>query len=97
MLEKDIITKIKEFLKKELGIIAHKHHGGPYSENGVPDLFGTLPGGRAFFFEVKTPTTINQETKQKIIQRRWMETEAKAGALTGFVCSVEDVRKLINS
>ena len=86
MHERDIVKKVRDHLTAKYGATCHKHHGGPYSERGVSDLFGTMPGGRAFFFEVKVPGK-----KATLWQLRWLEEEAKRGAITGVVTSVEDV------
>jgi len=92
MHERDIVKKIRDHIVKEYGATCHKHHGGPYSERGVADLFGTMPGGRAFFFEVKVPGK-----KATLWQEKWLEEEAKRGAITGVVTSVEDTERILNS
>lgn len=72
-----IITRqIREMLRI-LKIPHFKHWGGPFSEPGVPDLIGTLPGsGRGLFIEVKVPGNT-----PKPDQRAFLETYRAAGAL----------------
>jgi len=92
MHERDIVKKIREHLISKYGATCHKHHGGPYSERGVADLFGTFPGGRAYFFEVKVPGK-----KATLWQIKWLEEEHKRGAVTGVVTSVEEVETILST
>lgn len=93
-----IVNKIREKMLAEYGTILHKVHGGPYSETGASDLYGTLPGGRAIYVEVKTPDTINRladATRKN--QDAWLAREARLGAFTAVVCSYEDLEKLLST
>jgi hypothetical protein len=91
-LEKAIVADIREYLVNEVGATCHKHHGNAYSERGLPDLFGTLPGGRAFYIEVKRPGKLATLTPA---QRLLLQQEAKNGAVAGYATSVEDVVDLL--
>lgn len=93
MKETLIWKKIKEHLKKEYGGTAHKYHGGPFSENGVSDLFGCVPPhGRAIFLEVKQPGK-----KADPWQLAFLRDEAKRGAITGVVTSTADVDNILRN
>lgn len=91
-LEKVVVANIKEYLVNEVGATCHKHHGGPYAERGIPDLFGTLPGGRAFYIEVKRPGKLATLTPA---QRLLLQREAFNGAVAGAATSVEEVVQLL--
>lgn len=53
------VTREIRGILRQLGVPHIKHWGGPFSEKGVSDLIGTVPGGpqkgRAFYCEVKVP------------------------------------------
>ncbi|HNA25189.1 MAG TPA: hypothetical protein PLI01_00510 [Nitrospira sp.] len=87
---RDLIPKLKKHLKETYGASCHKYHGGPFGEAGHADLFGTLPGGRAFYFEAKVPG--NTPTQAQLL---FLEKEAALGAVTGVVTSVQDVDKYL--
>lgn len=91
MLESAIVQKIRENMKDRYNVTLHKMHGGPYTETGTPDLFGTLPGGRAIYVEVKTPATINVMDKRRKYQDAWLKVEAKQGAFTFVTASWQDL------
>lgn len=91
MHERDVVKRIKDYLLS-IGATCHKHHGGPYSERGVADLFGTLPGGHAYFFEVKVPGK-----KATLWQIRWLEEERKRGAIAEVVTSVSEVQATLST
>lgn len=57
---------------------------------GHSDIGGVLPGGRAFYFEVKRP---GEKPTEK--QSRFLARMGRAGALVGVVTSVEDVAALV--
>lgn len=68
-----------------------KHWGGPFSEKGVSDLIGTLPGpgpmrGRALFIEVKVP---GKEVTDH--QKVFLENHANAGAICMVAHSAKEV------
>lgn len=91
-LEKVVVADIREYLVNEVGATCHKNHGGPYSERGLPDLSGTLPGGRAYWIEVKRPGKLASLTPA---QRLLLQREALNGAVAGAVTSVEQVVELL--
>lgn len=91
MHERDIVKKIKDYLTS-IGATCHKHHGNAYSERGVADLFGTLPGGVAFYFEVKVPGK-----KATLWQEKFLEEEAKRGAVAAVVTSVDEVKAVLST
>jgi hypothetical protein len=59
----------------------------PPAHRGVSDLFGVLPGGRAFACEIKRPTG-------NIRPAQWvfLENVREAGGLAMVVTSVEELR-----
>lgn len=84
-------TRIREKMKETYGTILHKNHGGAYGETGSSDLYGTLPGGRAIYVEVKTKETINKQDSRRKFQDAWLDREARMGAFTAVVVSWEDL------
>lgn len=91
MLESAIVAKIRKNMEDRYGVKLHKLHGGAYSETGAPDLFGTLPGGRAMYVEVKTPATIKVMNKRRKYQDAWLASEEKQGAFTAVIASWPDL------
>lgn len=59
--------------------------------NGFSDLLGVLPGGKAFFIEVKSLTG-----KPSPDQTNFLAQAIKTGALAGVARSYEDVIRIIN-
>lgn len=59
--------------------------------NGFSDLFGVLPGGKAVFLEIKSPTG-----KPSPAQTNFLAQAIKTGAAAGVARSFEDVLKIIN-
>jgi len=75
------------------GIPTFKHWGGPMGEPGIPDIIGTLPGGRALFIEVKTPKTIKSFPSNSVTQQaqdRFLKLHSKSGAACAVVATVND-------
>lgn len=91
-LESVIRNEIRDFLKDEVGATYHKYHGSVFAERGVPDIFGTLPGGRAYYFEVKRPGRLGKIAK---IQELLLQNEAMHGAVAAFATSVDDVKQAL--
>lgn len=87
-LEKEVVADIREYLVNELGATCHKMHGSVFTEAGHADLYGTLPGGRAYYFEVKRPGREKQATPA---QEAFLKREQKRGALVAIVASAEAV------
>lgn len=97
MLESPIVRRIKEAVYAKYGTRLHKYHGGAYGEAGCADLFGTLPGGYAVYFEVKTPDTIKKRNARRRLQEAWLKIEQKQGACGGVVASSEEALQLIET
>lgn len=91
MLEKDVVARIKTYLKTVPDCFFWKEHGGQYGTAGIPDIIACI-GGRFFAFEVKTdkgkPTALQEATIRKIL---------KAGGTAAVVRSAGEVRALIES
>ena len=89
MLEKDIVAKIKAYLKTVPRCFFWKEHGGQYGTAGIPDIIACIEG-HFFAFEVKTekgkPTALQTVTIRKILE---------AGGTAAVVRSVDEVRALI--
>ena len=89
-LEKSIADEILRYLNSLPCCHAEKIHRGTYDLRGTPDILGAL-NGRALALEVKRPG--NDATPlQQYVMGKW----AQAGAITGVVRSVDDVRALLN-
>lgn len=69
---------------------AIKIHGNAYTEAGTPDIMGCIEG-RAFFLELKVPGK-----KPTAIQERRLREWKEAGAITGVVTSIEEVRAIFS-
>ena len=89
--ETRLSVKIRKLVKEKYGTILHKNHGGPFTETGAADLYGTLPGGRAVYIELKTPETVKQKSGRATYQYAWLERERKLGALTMLISSFEEL------
>ena len=91
MAERDIVAKIRAYLKTVPNCFFWKEHGGQYGTAGVPDIIACI-NGHFFAFEVKTetgkPTALQEATIRKIL---------KAGGTAAVVRSVSEVRALIES
>jgi hypothetical protein len=98
--EREIQTAIIDYLRRIIGASVTRHNSGMMLEGerhirfnssaGHSDLSGTLPGGRAFFFEVKRPGR-----KATSAQQRFLDNRARLGALAAVVTSIDDVQKLL--
>lgn len=62
--------------------------------NGVSDICGVTmnPIHRAIFFEIKTPETINTNTKTIMQQKAFLNRVKKLGAIAAMVCSLEELQ-----
>ncbi len=89
MLEKDLIAKIRNYLKTVPHCFFWKTHGGQYGTAGIPDIIACIDG-HFFGFEAKTdkgkPTALQTVTIRKILN---------AGGTAAVVRSVDEVRALI--
>ena len=84
----------------EAGGSCHIYHATPYGEVGHPDLYGTLPDGRAFYIEVKVPgwTVEKASKREQDVHRRqliWMERESKQNAIVGVATCPQFALKLL--
>ena len=86
-----VVKPILDYLNSLPGSKAIKVHGGIYSERGTPDILGCVKG-RTVAFECKRGAT---EKAEEIQEWRLAEWQA-AGAITGRVDTVEQVRKLLS-
>lgn len=89
MHERDVVKKIKDHIIKVYGGTAHKFHANAFTERGVADLFGSLPGGRAYFIEVKVPG--GKPTQWQIA---WLAEERKRNSIAAVCTSTDEVDKL---
>ena len=89
MAERDVVAKIKNYLKTVPNCFFWKEHGGMYGTAGIPDIIACIDG-HFFGFEVKTdkgkPTALQEATIRKIL---------KCGGTAAVVRSVAEVRALI--
>jgi len=90
MKESTLRTKVLEYLNSLPGCKAIKIHGSAYIEAGTPDVMGCIKG-RAFFLELKVPGK-----KPTAIQERRLKEWEAAGAITGVVTSIEEVRAIFS-
>ena len=86
-----VVKPILDYLNSLPESKAIKVHGGIYSERGTPDILGCVKG-RTVAFECKRSAT---EKAEEIQEWRLAEWQA-AGAITGRVDTVEQVRKLLS-
>ena len=90
MTEKVIVNSILRYLNALPQCRAEKTWGGGYGNAGKPDITGCLRG-RRFELEVKKPG--GKPTKlQEVTLHKWLE----AGAITGVVHSVDEVKEVLN-
>ena len=76
MAEKDVVDKIKKYLKTVPECFFWKEHGGMYGTAGIPDIIACVDG-RFVAFEVKTET--GQLSKlQKVTLGRIREAGGRA-------------------
>lgn len=87
--EASIVRAILEYLNSLPGCYAEKTWGGPYGNAGRPDIDGCI-NGRALKLEVKRPG--GRLTK---LQAERLARWRAAGAVAEVVCSVDDVKRLI--
>lgn len=89
-MEKDIVKAIMAYLKTVPRCFCWKEHGGMYGTAGIPDIIACVDG-RFYGFEVKsekgTATKLQEATIRKI---------TKAGGIAAVVCSVNEVKEILN-
>lgn len=83
--EADVLAHIRQLLRV-LRVTHWKNWGGPMGERGVPDLIGTLQGGRMLLIEVKGPQGVVSPE-----QAAFLERHAAAGALAFVARSSREV------
>lgn len=91
MNETSIVKKIRDWLVTE-GAMPLKYHGSVYGYTGHSDIYGILPGGRAFFLEVKVP---GKEPTPP--QKAFLKLADSYGAITGWCDSLEGAKKLLSA
>ena len=91
MLEREIISQIRNYLKTVSDCYYFKNHGGAFGQGGLPDLCLCL-GGRFIALEVKT-----ERGKTTVLQQMTLNKIRKAGGVAEVVRSVDDVIKTIES
>jgi len=90
MTEKVIVNSILKYLNSLPQCRAEKTWGGGYGNAGKPDITGCLRGRR---FELEVKKTGGKPTKlQEVTLHKWLE----AGAITGVVHSVGEVKEVLN-
>jgi len=87
--ESDLVKKIRDWLN-DSGCISFKMHGSIYSHKGFSDIFGVLPGGRAFFLEVKLPGK-----KPEKWQEVFLLLVRSQGAVAGWCDSLEGAKGIM--
>lgn len=71
------------------GCVMLKHHAGPYTGPGHPDLYGCV-NGRAVVIEVKQP---GEEPTR--LQHAKLNEWARAGAVAGWATSVDEALSIL--
>jgi hypothetical protein len=87
--EASIVQAILRYLNALPECVAEKEHGSPYAHVGKADITGCLKG-RTLKLEAKRPGE-----KATPIQLAYLAKWAKAGAITGVVTSVGEVKELM--
>lgn len=86
-----VVVPILKYLNSLPKCKAINTHGSVFFERGTPDILGAI-NGRMIAIEAKRDT---KETARKIQEWRLREWKA-AGAITGVVSSVDEVKELIS-
>ena len=87
--ERSIVKAILTYLNSLPNCLARKRWGGGMGMAGEPDIDACI-GGRSLQLEVKRPGE-----KPTQLQLKRLEEWRRAGAITGVVTSVADVRDLL--
>jgi hypothetical protein len=87
--ERAIVKSILAYLNGLPGCLARKRWGGGMGVAGDPDIDACIRG-RSVQLEVKRPGE-----KPTVLQAKRLEEWRKAGAVVAALCSVADVRKLL--
>lgn len=83
--ESDIVAQIRSLLQT-LRVTHWKNWGGPLGERGVPDIIGTMQGGRMLLIEVKTARGVVSPEQEVFLERH-----AASGALAFVARSSREV------
>ena len=89
MAERDIVAKIRNYLKTVPDCFFWKEHGGKYGTAGIPDIIACI-NGHFFGFEVKT-----ENGKPTVLQEAMIRKILRAGGTAAVVRSVDEVRALV--
>jgi hypothetical protein len=90
MKETDLRKKIKDYLKDEYGASVHVYHGHAMGELNHPDMYGTLPSGRAYWLELKLPKS-KHDKNHLLCQIDWLRRERDKNAVCGMISCVQSV------
>lgn len=90
MKEARVVADIRKWLAAR-GVLVFKYHGSVYGVKGHSDLYGVLPGGRAFFLEVKRPGQAPQPW-----QTAFLAQAEKHGAVTGWCDSLDGAKRTLS-
>lgn len=90
MKETDITAKCLKHLNAQSRCVARKQHASQYGNVGEPDIDGCWDG-RALKIEVKMPGK-KPTPLQMAAMRRW----ERAGALAGWVTSLDEMLELLD-
>ena len=91
MKEKLIVTSILKYLNNTENCVAFKHHGGIYSQAGIPDVICCYRG-KFVAFEVK-----NEKGKLSKLQEYWLKKFSQADGIAYKVQSLDEVKEIIKS
>ena len=91
MQEKEIVNRIKDYLKGLTDCFFFKEHGGRFGTAGLPDLIVCYKG-RFVALEVKTETG-----RLTVLQAITLKRIEKAGGIAKAVRSVDEARAVIGS
>lgn len=89
-LQKRIQAALKARWPKSFWI---KHHGGPFSAVGIPDLIGVV-NGKSFWFEVKLPGKLRTLSP---LQAQVIHRLQEAGAIAAAITSPEEALALVEA
>jgi hypothetical protein len=87
--EKAVINEILRYANKHQNCFLYKYHGGQYSKNGFPDLFGAIDG-KFVAVECKSPSG-----KLTILQKQTLDELKRKGACVGVARNLFDFKELL--
>jgi hypothetical protein len=87
---------IIEYLRSEYGATSFVYPVSPYGEVGFPDVFGFLPAGDFFAFELKIPKSKHGK-EHLLIQRNFLMRMRRHGCrYASFATCPSDVDRVLN-